>query len=90
MAIHGVKRLGEDQAMTDGKLLLRPQEAADALGISRARLYQLLATGELGSVKLGASRRVPTVELDAFVQRLRFDHGNDASENHTTLAVGTA
>lgn len=57
--------------MVAEKLLLRPQEAADTLGISRARLYQLLADGEIGSVKLGASRRVPAVELDAFVQRLR-------------------
>ena len=29
--------------MTESKLLFRPTEAADSLGVSRARLYQLLA-----------------------------------------------
>jgi excisionase family DNA binding protein len=57
--------------MSEEKLLLRPEEAARALGLSRARVYQLLATGELGSVKIGASRRVPTVDLQGFVQALR-------------------
>ena len=57
--------------MDEGKLLYRPGEAAETLGVSRARLYQLLATGEIGSVKIGASRRVPAVDLEAYVSRLR-------------------
>jgi excisionase family DNA binding protein len=60
-----------EAAMSEGKLLYRPKEAAETLGVSRARLYQLLATGELGSVKIGASRRVPADDLLAFVARLR-------------------
>jgi excisionase family DNA binding protein len=58
-----VNATGENHAMAEGKLLLRPTEAASALGVSRARLYQLLASGEINSVKIGASRRVPAVEL---------------------------
>jgi len=57
--------------MNEEKLLLRPEEAARALALSRARVYQLLATGELGSVNIGASRRVPLVDLRGYVQRLR-------------------
>ena len=61
--------------MSESRLLYRPSEAAESLGISRARLYQLLAGGELGSVKIGASRRIPAAELDAFVRRLRSEQG---------------
>ena len=57
--------------MEDGKLLLRPTEAAAALGISRAKLYQLLAGGQIGSLTIGASRRIPATELQGFVERLQ-------------------
>ena len=58
------------------RLLLRPEEAARALGLSRARVFQLLATGELGSVKIGASRCVPIADLQGFVERLRCEHND--------------
>ena len=46
-------------------ILLRPEEAAHALGIGRAKVYVLIATGELRSVKIGGSRRIPrTAVLD--------------------------
>ena len=57
--------------MADRKLLFRPAEAADALAVSRARLYTWIASGELPSVKLGASRRIEVHELERFVQRLK-------------------
>jgi excisionase family DNA binding protein len=49
------------------RLLYRPAEAAEALGISRAYLFELLATGELQSLKIGASRRIPADALQRFV-----------------------
>ena len=58
---------------TTEKILLRPEEAAKRLGVSRARLYQLLAAGEIASLKIGSSRRVPVAELDRFVDRLMGD-----------------
>ncbi len=61
--------------MERGRHLYRPVEAAESLGISRARLYQLMASGELGSVKIGVSRRIPAADLDAYVARLRREHG---------------
>ncbi len=69
--------------MTEGKRLYRPAEAAETLGVSRARLYQLIAAGEIGSVKIGVSRRVPAVDLDAYVSRLRSQHGADGAERQT-------
>lgn len=52
------------------RLLLRPTEAATALGISRARVYELMTAGALSSVKIGASRRVPVEALHDLVRRL--------------------
>jgi excisionase family DNA binding protein len=53
------------------KLLLRPEEAAEVLSIGRSRLYELLGSGELDSVRIGTSRRVPAEELVRYVERLR-------------------
>jgi excisionase family DNA binding protein len=41
------------------KLLLTPTEAATALGIGRSKVYELMQTGQLESVHIGACRRVP-------------------------------
>ncbi len=65
--------------MAEGRLLYRPAEAAAALGLSRARLYQLLAANEIGSVKIGASRRIASVDLEAYVERLRSQSGTEAN-----------
>lgn len=53
------------------KLLLDVDEAAEALGVRRTHLYQLLSRGELESVKLGRSRRIPVGALEEYVARLR-------------------
>lgn len=41
------------------KLLLTVPEAAEALGISRSKLYQLISAGTVRSVRIDGSRRVP-------------------------------
>ena len=43
--------------VSDG--LMRVQEAARFLGLSRASVYQLMDRGELPWVKLGRARRIP-------------------------------
>jgi excisionase family DNA binding protein len=50
-----------------GRLLLRPEEAADAIGLSRARFYELLASKQIKSIKIGRSRRVPISELQSWI-----------------------
>jgi len=52
------------------KLALSPAEAAGELGISRARLYQLLTDGTIPSVKLGRRRLVLRATLIAVLDRL--------------------
>jgi excisionase family DNA binding protein len=49
------------------RLLLRPSEAAEALGISRSRAYELIASGGLPSVRVGGSVRVPVAALERWI-----------------------
>jgi excisionase family DNA binding protein len=51
------------------KLLLRPIEAAEAVGIGRSKVYELLASGELPSIRIGTSIRVPVDALRAWIAR---------------------
>lgn len=53
------------------KLLLTPEEAAAVLGIGRTKVYELMLSNAIESVKIGASRRIPTDALDTFVAALR-------------------
>lgn len=55
--------------MTD-KLLYSPEEAAEALGVSRRTIYALMAAGTVRSVKIGACRRVPASALRDYVDEL--------------------
>jgi excisionase family DNA binding protein len=48
-------------------LLLRPDEAAVLLGISRSKVYSLIQRGRLPSVRLLGSVRVPTAALHALI-----------------------
>lgn len=53
------------------KLLYTPVEAAELLSISRSRLYELMAAGKIGSVKLGSLRRITHDELVAYITHLQ-------------------
>ena len=52
------------------KILLTVAEAAIVLGVSRALLYDKVKSGEVRSIKLGGSRRIPRQELDDYIARL--------------------
>jgi excisionase family DNA binding protein len=53
------------------QLLLKVEEAAIRLGLGRTIVWGLVSSGELESVTIGRSRRVPVEALDAYVERLR-------------------
>jgi excisionase family DNA binding protein len=55
---------------TDDQLLVTPEEAARRLSVGRTTIYGLMANGELQSVNIGRSRRVPVSSLSVFVSRL--------------------
>ena len=55
------------------RLLLTVEVAAERLSISRTRMYALIKSGEVASVRVGRLRRVPVAALDAFTARLLTD-----------------
>lgn len=62
------------------RLLLRPAEAAAALGISRSKTYELLAAGVIPSIRVGSSVRVPVEALQEWItqQAVNVRDGRDA------------
>jgi len=52
------------------RLLLTVPEAAEALAISRSKLYELFAAGLVRSVRIDGSRRVRIEELGTYIARL--------------------
>jgi excisionase family DNA binding protein len=54
-------------------LLVRPEDAARMLGIGRTKVYELMRSGDLCSVRVGGLRRVPVAALDEFVARLQVE-----------------
>lgn len=51
------------------RLLLTPEEAGEALAMSRTSVYRLLADRELAGVRIRGARRIPVAELERFVER---------------------
>jgi excisionase family DNA binding protein len=52
----------------DGKkLAYSVEEASEALGIGRALMYDLLMSGRLHSIKVGARRLIPASALAEFL-----------------------
>jgi excisionase family DNA binding protein len=54
----------------DDQLLFTPEDAGAKLKIGRTRMFALLKSGELQSVKIGRSRRIPAAALTDYVERL--------------------
>jgi len=53
------------------KLLVKVADAADQLSLSRSKVYELIAAGEIAVVKIGKSARIERSELERFVAKLR-------------------
>ena len=58
---------GDDQV---SRLLYRVADAAVALSLSRAKVYELISSGALRSVRIDGARRIRAVDLEAFVASL--------------------
>ena len=59
------------------KILLKPMEVAEVLGVGRTRIYELLATKELPSIRVGRTIRVPVAALQRWVE----DRQQEDSDN---------
>lgn len=51
-------------------ILFTPKQAASVLGISRSSVYNLLKAGELGSVRIGRSRRIAQLHMNKYITDL--------------------
>jgi len=52
------------------RLLLTVPEAAEALAISRSKLYELLTAGAVASIRIDGSRRIPLTALEEYISKL--------------------
>ncbi|QDP95084.1 helix-turn-helix domain-containing protein [Microlunatus elymi] len=48
-------------------LAYRVEEAADAVGVSKSQIYELIRSGQLRTVKLGRRRLVPVQALADYI-----------------------
>jgi len=55
--------------VSDERMLLTVVEAARRLGIGRSSLYRLLDAGQIRSIHVGRSHRIPVDALVEFVNR---------------------
>ncbi|MHB8294518.1 MAG: helix-turn-helix domain-containing protein [Acidimicrobiales bacterium] len=67
---NGIGILASRKADTIPHLLLTPEAAAGALSIGRSRVYELMASGELRSIRIGRSRRIPVAALEELIDSL--------------------
>ena len=65
------ERLERDDPLRELPELLRVPDAARLLKVSRSKIYELLASGELESVLIGGCRRIPTAAIRTLVENAR-------------------
>jgi len=69
------------------EILLTVHEAARRLGIGRSLLYRLILEGQVLSVKIGRSRRVPVWALEAFAKKKAAEAAEDMDFRLQTLTL---
>ena len=62
-----------EAAGTNGRLAYTIAAAAEALAISRSRLYELIADGQITACKVGKRTIIQAAELTAFLHRHRVE-----------------
>jgi hypothetical protein len=68
----------------DSQLAVRPERTAGMLDISRAKLYQLIARGELPSFTIDNSRRILVADIHKYAaERLSAELAAQASGSGT-------
>ena len=66
----GRVRMNNVTGLDRPRVLYRIDEAAELLSISKSRVYELVRSGQIRTVKVGKSHRVPARSLDEYVARL--------------------
>jgi len=60
--------LESPQEGTPQRLLLRIPEVAETLGMGRTKIYEMIATGELPTIRIGRAVRISVTTLQKWVE----------------------
>ena len=60
------------------RVLLTPEEVAEALHVGRCTVYDLIRTNQLQSFKIGKLRRIPVDAVHEFIKRMAEENGHAA------------
>ncbi len=63
----------------DVQVLYTPEQAAALLAVGRSKVFELMAAGQIASVQIGRSRRIPRHALEEFAARLVDSQGVGAA-----------
>lgn len=55
---------------TAPRVMLTPEQAAEAIGVGRTTMFALIKTGDIESIRIGHLRRIPAAALEAYANRL--------------------
>jgi excisionase family DNA binding protein len=56
--------------MTHKKLLLKPAEVCELLGMSKSKIQRMIANGQLPVIRVGGNVRIPMDQLRAWVREM--------------------
>ena len=59
-----------DEMQIDSKKLFSPNSAAQALDLSRSKIYDLMKSGSLRFVTVGSDRRIPASEIERIATQM--------------------
>jgi excisionase family DNA binding protein len=62
--------MNDTDQTTTPRVMLTPEQAADAIGVGRTTLFALIKSGDIDSVRIGHLRRIPADAIEAYAQRL--------------------
>jgi excisionase family DNA binding protein len=65
--------------------LLKPSDVARIIRVSRSTAYELIATGQLSTVRIGKNVRVPAIALERWI-REHAVREKEAAEHDATYA----
>jgi excisionase family DNA binding protein len=69
----------KETAVNSRPYAYKVEDLASVLPIGRTRIFALIKSGELESIKVGRSRLIPTDSVERFLQRLRVEQNGDVA-----------
>jgi excisionase family DNA binding protein len=65
------------------KILYKPEELAERIGVSRSKVYRLIATGVIPAIRLGSALRI---SADAFREWVAEEQRRQAAEDYELVS----